>query len=74
MPGLVLTPYLTKTKLNRYLGKMKKIYLTPEMETVETKVSTSLLTTSNTGGGISDDYSSSKDDTPSTDPDSDFGW
>ena len=53
---------------------MKKYYLTPETVTIETKMSTALLAESATGGGISDDYSSSKDDNPSTDPDNDFGW
>ena len=36
--------------------------------------SSPLLAGSQTGGGINDDYSSHKDDTPSTNPNDDFGW
>lgn len=71
MPVYALAPYLTKNKIQKL---MKKFYLTPETVTIETKMSTALLAESATGGGISDDYSSSKDDNPSTDPDNDFGW
>jgi len=51
---------------------MKKNYFAPESEVVELQVKTALLAGS--GGGVGDDYSSDKDDTPSTNPDDDFGW
>lgn len=54
---------------------MKKMYLTPEFETLEFEIEAPLLSDSDiTGGGISDDNSVPEDNTPSTDPTSDFGW
>jgi len=51
---------------------MKKTYFAPEFELTEIELNNVLLAGS--GGGISDDYSSDKDDTSSTDPSTDFGW
>ena len=51
---------------------MKKIYFAPEMEEILIRTNTLLLELS--GGGINDDLSAQTDDTPSDDPNEDFGW
>ena len=54
---------------------MKKTYFAPECEEIKLNMNVALLAESaTTGGGISDDNSVPKDDTPSTDPNDDFGW
>jgi len=51
---------------------MKKTYFAPEFELTEIELNNVLLAGS--GGGISDDYSSEKNDKPVTDPNDAFGW
>ena len=51
---------------------MKKTYMNPLMEEVVLTMNATILNAS--GGGIHDDNSTDKDDTPSDDPSSDFGW
>ncbi len=53
---------------------MKKIYLTPSTEEIIVEMNSTILNASATGGGIEDDNSASTDNTPSDDPNSDFGW
>ena len=50
----------------------KKLYFDPEMEVLEIDIESAILAASE--GGINDDNSVIPDDTPSDDPNGDFGW